>query len=272
VLSGSAPGGSGLHSRPSSHRSLQGAIGGFRSCSPLESAGLGTGAARRSRRTSGHLADPAQNALSSSSTGLRPSSGLQRALPHALDDPPPRSLECSGISQHKGRAPKNSHQGRSISSSQRSLSKPSAHNGLRRDHRTIRLAAEPIGPTADRSPMGFLPLRRLQDGAATCAGVTSPGCATPSGFLSLLTSCSALIRTALFHAESVPGVEALRGFPLPVAATALAALCPSGQDLRTPSGPRCHPEGRRARGRTRAEEPSSWDFMHLGGPFATGRC
>jgi len=62
--------------------------------------------------------------------------------------------------------------------------------------------------------------------AATYTGVASPGCATPPGFLNLMASCSALVRTALFHAESVPGVEALRGFPLPVAATALAAPSP----------------------------------------------
>jgi hypothetical protein len=37
-------------------------------------------------------------------------------------------------------------------------------------------------------PWGFLPLRRLRTGAATCAGVASPGYATPPGFLNLLTS------------------------------------------------------------------------------------
>jgi hypothetical protein len=50
-----------------------------------------------------------------------------------------------------------------------------------------------------------------------------------------LTFFSALIRTALFHAESVQGVEALRGFPLPVAATTFAAPCPFNQR-------RCHGE------------------------------
>jgi hypothetical protein len=39
--------------------------------------------------------------------------------------------------------------------------------------------------------MGFGTLRRLQKRAATCAGLTGPGCATPSGFLNLLTRCSA---------------------------------------------------------------------------------
>jgi hypothetical protein len=41
-----------------------------------------------------------------------------------------------------------------------------------------------------------------------------------------LTRFSALAALALFHARSAHGVEALRGFPLPVAATAFAARCP----------------------------------------------
>lgn len=72
--------------------------------------------------------------------------------------------------------------------------------------------------------------------AATNAGFASPSCAAPSGFLSLLTHCSALLRTALFHAESVLGVEALRGFPLPVAATTFVALCPDA--VTTPADDR----------------------------------
>lgn len=48
----------------------------------------------------------------------------------------------------------------------------------------------------------------------------------PSGFLNLLTLFSALVPSALFHAESVHGVVTLRGFPLPVAATTFAALYP----------------------------------------------
>jgi hypothetical protein len=73
----------------------------------------------------------------------------------------------------------------------------------------------------------FFPYDVSEMGTATHTELASPGCATPSGFLYLLTYFSALIRTALFHAESVHGVGALRGFPLPVAATAFAALCPS---------------------------------------------
>lgn len=75
-------------------------------------------------------------------------------------------------------------------------------------------------------PWGSLPYDVFQMRAATCTGIASPGSATPSGFLNLLTSRSALILSALFHAESVHGVEALRGFPLPVAATAFTALYP----------------------------------------------
>lgn len=75
-------------------------------------------------------------------------------------------------------------------------------------------------------PWGSLPYDVFEMWAATRTGIASPGCATSSGFLNLVTSCSALIPTALFHAESVHGVEALRGFPLPVAATALTARCP----------------------------------------------
>jgi hypothetical protein len=78
----------------------------------------------------------------------------------------------------------------------------------------------------------FFPYDVSEMGGATYAELASPGCATPSGFLNLLTLFSTLIRTALFHAESVHGVGALRGFPLPVAATTFAALCPSSQRRR----------------------------------------
>jgi len=81
---------------------------------------------------------------------------------------------------------------------------------------------------------GFLPLRRFPTQEATNVEFTSLDCATPSGFLNLLTSFSACVFSALFHAESVHGVEALRGFPLPVAATAFAALCPSSCSFYPP--------------------------------------
>jgi len=82
-------------------------------------------------------------------------------------------------------------------------------------------------------PWGSLPYDVFEMWAATCTGIASPGFAPSSGFLNLLTSCSTLILTALFHAESVRGVEALRGFPLPVAATAFTARCPSASGPRT---------------------------------------
>jgi hypothetical protein len=63
--------------------------------------------------------------------------------------------------------------------------------------------------------------------AATDIGLTSPDYAAPPGFLNLLTLCSTRAATALFHAESVHGVPASRGFPLPLAATTFAARCPS---------------------------------------------
>jgi hypothetical protein len=75
----------------------------------------------------------------------------------------------------------------------------------------------------------FFPYDVSEMGGATYAELASPDCATPSGFLNLLTPFSTLIRTALFRAESVRGVGTLRGFPLPVAATTFAALCPSSQ-------------------------------------------
>lgn len=84
-----------------------------------------------------------------------------------------------------------------------------------------------FGSSANRTPVGFLSPATFKIRAATYTRITSPGCATPSGFLSLLTFYSALILSTLFHAETVHGVETLRGFPLPVAATAFAAHCPS---------------------------------------------
>ena len=107
--------------------------------------------------------------------------------------------------------------------------------------------------------------------AATYTEFSSLGCATPSGFLNLLASYSALIRTALFHAESVPGVTALRGFPLPVAATTFAALYPFSLDraLRAPFPLRSEERGFDVRPIRHHLAPG---FMHLGGPFSTRRC
>lgn len=76
-------------------------------------------------------------------------------------------------------------------------------------------------------PWGLFPLRRLQTQVVTNTKFTSLGCATSPGFLNLLTFLSTHVLSALFHAESVLGVEVLRGFPLPVAATTFVAHCPS---------------------------------------------
>jgi len=84
-----------------------------------------------------------------------------------------------------------------------------------------------IGSPANRPSMGFVTLRRFQARAATSAEFASPGYATPSGFLNLLTPYSARTASALFHAESVRGFLTPRGFPLPVAAAACAACYPS---------------------------------------------
>lgn len=91
-----------------------------------------------------------------------------------------------------------------------------------------------LAPQRAALPWGFLPLRRFQTKAATHTGSTAPGYAAPPGFLNLLTLYSALVLLALFHARSAPGVEAPRGFPLPVAATAFTARCPSSH-MRAPS-------------------------------------
>jgi ABC-type transport system involved in cytochrome c biogenesis permease subunit len=76
--------------------------------------------------------------------------------------------------------------------------------------------------------MEYFSLRRIQTQAATCIRVASPDYAPPSGFLNLLTVYSACALSALFHAESIHGIETFRGFPFSVAATAFTALCPLG--------------------------------------------
>jgi hypothetical protein len=71
--------------------------------------------------------------------------------------------------------------------------------------------------------MRFFSLQRFQIEAATYIELASLDCAPPSGFLDLLTFYSASTASALSHAESVLGIFAFRGFPLPVAATAFTA-------------------------------------------------
>jgi hypothetical protein len=88
-----------------------------------------------------------------------------------------------------------------------------------------------LAPQRTALPWGFVPLQRLKAKAATNTGISNPSCAAPSGFLNLLTRCSAFALLALFHARSALGVETLRGFPLPVAATAFTARCPSSSKV-----------------------------------------
>jgi hypothetical protein len=54
--------------------------------------------------------------------------------------------------------------------------------------------------------MRFLSLQRILIEAATFIELASLDCAPPSGFLNLLTFCSASIASALFRAESVHGI------------------------------------------------------------------
>jgi len=115
-----------------------------------------------------------------------------------------------------------------------------------------------------------LPYDVSETRAATDTGIASPGCATPSGFLSLLAFLSALIRTALFHAESVPGVEALRGFPLPVAATVFTARCPLAD--HSPREPHHSSALMNAVRRRPTMSRPARGLVHLGGPFASRRC
>jgi hypothetical protein len=110
----------------------------------------------------------------------------------------------------------------------------------------------------------FLPYDVSEMGAATNTELASPGCGPPPGFLNLLTVFSTLIRTALFHAESVHGVEALRGFPLPVAATTFVAPCPSSQ-RHTPRDRRINTAPRSEASTTLCEAP------HSSGIHAPGR-
>jgi hypothetical protein len=112
---------------------------------------------------------------------------------------------------------------------------------------TYKLICEPLSHEV------FFPYDVSQNRAATSIEFTSLDCATPPGFLYLLTFYSAQFLTALFHTESVHGVETLRGFPLPVAATNFSELCPSSQRPCL------------------SKHSITQGFMHLGDPFSTKR-
>jgi hypothetical protein len=79
----------------------------------------------------------------------------------------------------------------------------------------------------ERPSMGFVALRRLKKQAATNIGLTAPDCAAPSGFLSLLTLCSARNPSRLVSCEWRPWASTYRGFPCPVARRTSRPPCPS---------------------------------------------
>jgi len=61
-------------------------------------------------------------------------------------------------------------------------------------------------------------LQRYENVAATNTEFTELSCATPSGFLSLLTFHSTTLRRALFHAPTIHGFLTFRDSPLSTAA------------------------------------------------------
>lgn len=69
-------------------------------------------------------------------------------------------------------------------------------------------------------PSRFAALQRTQKWTATNTGFTSPGCATPPGFLSLSTSYSVHDPSGLVSCQSRSWAWSLRGFPSPIAALA----------------------------------------------------
>jgi hypothetical protein len=73
---------------------------------------------------------------------------------------------------------------------------------------------------------GSLALRRSRQREATHTGLASPGCAAPSGFLSLLTPCSSRSPPALFHAGGALGLWPFRGLLLPRGRPNLSAGLP----------------------------------------------
>jgi hypothetical protein len=73
---------------------------------------------------------------------------------------------------------------------------------------------------------GFPPLQRMRHREATYTGLTTPGCAASSGFLSLLTPSSSRNPPALFHAGGAHGVRTFRGLFLPVRQVRISASLP----------------------------------------------
>ena len=78
---------------------------------------------------------------------------------------------------------------------------------------SLLLSGEDPTSVSNDPPMGFGTLRRLQPVAATYTRLTSPGCAAPSGFLSLATLCSATDLSTLFHVDPSLGFNLQRFSP-----------------------------------------------------------
>jgi len=102
--------------------------------------------------------------------------------------------------------------------------------------------------------LGFFPLRRFKHGQRQTSGLPHPTLLRLQVFSTSWRFDSVRAPSALFRAESVPGVVAFRGFPLPEAATVFTALYPS-----------CPPP----RASTRLRGAGS---LHLGDPFTTNQC
>jgi len=92
-------------------------------------------------------------------------------------------------------------------------------------------------PGGVRLSRGFSPLQRMRQREATYAGFASPGCAAPSGFLSLVTRSSSRSRAALFHAATLVGFSPSEVSPSGLPGTSLDAPAPRGVPSRAPTSP-----------------------------------
>ena len=72
----------------------------------------------------------------------------------------------------------------------------------------------------DCPPWDLAALRRIKTKTATCIGLCQPDYAAPSGFLNLLTRCSALVPSGLVSCRWRPWASAFSGFPSAVASIA----------------------------------------------------
>jgi hypothetical protein len=103
------------------------------------------------------------------------------------------------------------------------------------DRHNPRLESLYEGSLATCPSMGFLSPSTFSDESSDQHRGSTPGCAAPSGFLDLVARYSTLALSALFRAESVRGVRAHRGFPLPGAGTAFSSPpSPPSVDSRAP--------------------------------------